>query len=286
MSNQINIAVGADISNLQQGLRAAVSTMEKSGRDMTDVSEAVGRLTESKFKTISQAYRQTSKDAEVLALHLGTESEAFKQAASMAQVYGSELQHVRAKIAGVDGAGGIQKAAGGFNMLGNSINQITRELPAFTYSMQTGFMAISNNIPIFVDQIESIKRANAELIAQGQPVQSVFKQIASSIFSFQTALSLGVTVLTVFGSEIVNFFTGVKQSAKEIEKMAEAQQTLNDKVRDYLMTEQQRAIYKENQAHKEVTDAIKSRIKTTEIFVSLFEYKQRTPFIAASYSIF
>jgi hypothetical protein len=265
MSNQINIAVGADIADLQQGLRAAVSTMEKSGRDMGSVAESVSRLTDSKFKTISQAYRQTSRDAEVLALHLGTESDAFKQAAQMAQVYGSQLQDVRSKIAGVDGSGGIQKAAGGFNMLGNSINQITRELPAFTYSMQTGFMAISNNIPIFVDQIESIKRANASLIAQGQPVQSVFKQIATSIFSFQTALSLGVTVLTVFGAEIVNFFTGVQKSAKELEKLAEAQQKLNEKVRDYLMTGQQKAIFEEEQAHKEVTDAIKSRIKSTQI---------------------
>jgi len=265
MSNQINIGVGVNIADLQQGLRAAVSTMEKSGRDMGSVAESVSRLTDSKFKTISQAYRQTSRDAEVLALHLGTESDAFKQAAQMAQVYGSQLQDVRSKIAGVDGSGGIQKAAGGFNMLGNSINQITRELPAFTYSMQTGFMAISNNIPMFVDQIESIKRANASLIAQGQPVQSVFKQIAASIFSFQTALSLGVTVLTVFGAEIVNFFTGVEKSAKELEKLSEAQQKLNEKVRDYLMTGQQKAIFEEEQAHKEVTDAIKSRIKSTQI---------------------
>jgi hypothetical protein len=265
MSNQINIAVGVNIADLQQGLRAAVSTMEKSGRDMSSVAESVSRLTDSKFKTISQAYRQTSRDAEVLALHLGAESDAFKHAAQMAQVYGSQLQDVRSKIAGVDGSGGIQKAAGGFNMLGHSINQITRELPAFTYSMQTGFMAISNNIPMFVDQIESIKRANAGLIAQGQPVKSVFKQIATSIFSFQTALSLGVTVLTVFGAEIVNFFTGVEKSAKELEKLAEAQQKLNEKVRDYLMTGQQKAIFEEEQAHKEVTDAIKSRIKSTQI---------------------
>ena len=38
---------------------------------------------------------------------------------------------------------------GQFNSLGNSINQLTREMPAFTYSVQTGFMALSNNIPIF-----------------------------------------------------------------------------------------------------------------------------------------
>jgi hypothetical protein len=118
---------------------------------------------------------------------------------------------------------------------------------------------------MFVDQIDSIKRANAELIAQGQPVQSVFKQLAGALFSWQTALSLGVTVLTVYGAQIVKFFTGVKQSKEELDKLAASQQALNDKVRDYLMTDQQKAIYEENEAHKEVTEAIKSRIKTAQI---------------------
>jgi hypothetical protein len=78
-------------------------------------------------------------------------------------------------------------------------------------------------------------------------------------------LSLGVTVLTVYGAEIVKFFTGVKQSKEELDKLAASQQALNDKIRDYLMTNQQKAIYDENEAHKEVTEAIKSRIKTTQI---------------------
>ena len=42
-----------------------------------------------------------------------------------------------------------------FNMLGNSINQITRELPAFSVSANTGFLAISNNLPILADAIAS-----------------------------------------------------------------------------------------------------------------------------------
>jgi len=266
MANQINIAVGANIKDLQEGLKLAVSTMEKSGKDMTAVGASVARLTESNFKDLSQAYRTTSKDAVILASQLGTDSEAFKQAAQMAQVYGNELAGVKAKIAGVDlGTQPVQKAAGQFNMLGHSLNQITRELPAFTYSMQTGFMAVSNNIPMFVDQIHSIKRANAELISQGQPVQSVFKQLAGALFSWQTALSLGVTVLTVYGAQMVRFFTGVKQSKEELDKLAASQQALNDKVRDYLMTDQQRAIFQETEAHKEITDEIKARIKTTQI---------------------
>ena len=41
-----------------------------------------------------------------------------------------------------------QQAAPRFNQLNMSIQQVARELPAFSYSISTGFMAISNNLPI------------------------------------------------------------------------------------------------------------------------------------------
>jgi hypothetical protein len=113
-------------------------------------------------------------------------------------------------------------------MLGNSVNQLTREMPAFTYSMQTGFMAISNNIPMFVDQINNIRTANAALIAQGQPVQSVFSQLATSIFSWQTALSLGVTLLTVYGAEMINALDATVAMAEANKLLVETQKKVED----------------------------------------------------------
>lgn len=93
--------------------------------------------------------------------------------------------------------------ASAFNPLSNSINQLTREAPAFANSIQTGFMAISNNLPIFFDAMQNIIIQNKELQAQGKPTQSVFKQLASSLFSFQTLLSVGVTLLTIYGKDLV-----------------------------------------------------------------------------------
>jgi len=56
-----------------------------------------------------------------------------------------------------------------FNPLSNSINQLTRETPAFANSVQTGFMAISNNLPIFFDAMQQSIAQQKELQAQGQP---------------------------------------------------------------------------------------------------------------------
>jgi len=105
--------------------------------------------------------------------------------------------------------------ASGFSPISNSINQLTREMPAFANSMQTGFMAISNNLPIFFDAISQAVKQNKELQAQGQPTESVFKSVAGAIFSVGTALSIGVTLLTVYGKDIVEFFTGATDVVDE-----------------------------------------------------------------------
>ena len=118
--------------------------------------------------------------------------------------------------------------AGSFNGLGNSINQITRELPAFTFSAQTGFLALSNNIPILVDEIGRLKDKNKELIAQGQPVKSTFSTILSSILSFQTAMGVGILLFTLYGKEIAEFTGNLFSASKGLDAIKESQTQLND----------------------------------------------------------
>ena len=64
--------------------------------------------------------------------------------------------------------GTIRRTKRQWDGLGNSINQLTREAPAFAVSMQTGILAVSNNIPILADEIANLKRRNTELINSGQ----------------------------------------------------------------------------------------------------------------------
>jgi len=116
----------------------------------------------------------------------------------------------------------------GFNGLSNSINQLTREVPAFTYSAQTGFLALSNNIPILVDQIQMLRAANLELAASGKPTTSVFKQIVSSLFSFQTALLVGVSLVVIYGKEIGDLFSKIANGSKSIDEAEVKLTALNE----------------------------------------------------------
>ncbi|MDY8137559.1 hypothetical protein [Aquimarina sp. 2201CG5-10] len=110
----------------------------------------------------------------------------------------------------------------GFDGLGNSVNQLTRELPAFTNSAQTGFLAISNNIPTLVDEINRLRSANKALASEGKPTKNVLTQLGSAIFSWQTAISIGITLLTVYGAELVEMAFGLSEAEKRQQKLNEA----------------------------------------------------------------
>lgn len=99
-----------------------------------------------------------------------------------------------------------KKAASGFNGLSNSINQVSRELPAFAFSAQTGFLAISNNIPILIDEITALRKANALLTADGKASVPVWKSVVGALFSWQTALSIGISLSVLYAKEIGAFF--------------------------------------------------------------------------------
>ena len=135
-------------------------------------------------------------------------------------------------LKGVDASMGIHNRNVGnyrsaFDGLGFSVAQLTREMPAFANSMQTGFMAISNNLPILFDELQKIKKANVELQATGQPTTSVFKQLAGAVFSFQTLLSVGVTLLTIYGAKIVDWVSNALSPAnKELEELNKKQKRI------------------------------------------------------------
>ena len=114
-----------------------------------------------------------------------------------------------------------------WNGLSNSINQITREGAAFAVSAQTGFLAISNNIPILADEISRLKAKNAELTASGKKGIPIWRQLVKGLFSWQTALSLGVTLLTVYGSEFISYISQLLQGKKGIDEVKASQEALN-----------------------------------------------------------
>lgn len=216
MSEKINVLIGANI----EGLRKALAESGKSLEEFGEIALKQPKKVKTAIDDLNKSYRDAVRDAKNLALTQGQTSEAFYEAQLKAKNLRNQIEGLNivvgqtGKIA--TGSGGVQNVTQRFDMLGHSVNQITREMPAFSQSMTTGFMAISNNIPMLVDQINSLRRANESLVASGQPVKSVFSQLVSSLFSWQTALSLGITALTVFGARIIESISTNEEAVRSL----------------------------------------------------------------------
>lgn len=107
--------------------------------------------------------------------------------------------------------------ASGFNGLSFQIQQVARELPSLAYGPQVFFGAISNNLPMLTDEIARARIQYNELVKSGQKATPVWKQILSSLVSWQTVLIAGITVLTLYGKEVVNWTASLFKGRKEID---------------------------------------------------------------------
>ena len=117
--------------------------------------------------------------------------------------------------------------ASGFNGLNMSVQQIVRELPSAAMGLNTFFLAISNNIPVLADEIKRAKAANEELKASGKKGIPIWKQVASSLFSWQSALIVGITLLTTHGDKVGEWITSLFKAKDGIAPLSAATSELN-----------------------------------------------------------
>ena len=97
------------------------------------------------------------------------------------------------------------------NGLSISTQQVLREVPTLANSLQQFFIAISNNVPIFVD---NFKRASAELGSFTKAVGATLKVV----FSWQTVLLVLLTILPRIAKAIHDRKKAQEEANKETEK--------------------------------------------------------------------
>ena len=153
-------------------------------------------------------------EAELERLRLAGETAApnLDQSANIAQIHALEKQleelHAQLKMLQNESESvqvtpaDIPNAQRQFNGLHNSIQQMAREMPSLAMGPQMFFMAISNNLPIFTDELARARKEYDELQKSGKKGTPVWKQVLSSLFSWQTAMTTGIMLLVMYGDEI------------------------------------------------------------------------------------
>lgn len=121
--------------------------------------------------------------------------------------------------------------ASGFSPLNFQIQQLARELPSLTVSTQQFFLAISNNLPMLVDEMQRARVANEALKKAGETTVPVWKQMLKSIGSWQTMLVVGITLLTAYGKEIGQWVAELFKGKIALNETKLVQSNINDAMR-------------------------------------------------------
>lgn len=142
----------------------------------------------------------------------------------------ASINQADAKIKALDATIGnhqrnVGNYASGWNGLNMSIQQIGRELPSLAVDWDTFLLAISNNLPILADEIKRAKEQYNALKNSGEKAVPVWKQVVSSIFSWQSALTVGITLLTLYGDKLVDWVGSLFTVKKAL---SETYQSLED----------------------------------------------------------
>ena len=164
------------------------------------------------------------------------------------------LEMIRLKEATGNHALSVGNYTKAWNGLGMATQQVVREMPAMAISAQTFFIAISNNVPILADEIKNLIRQNKEAAKMGRETTSVWKQLGKSLFSWQTILVLGLTILSLYGGKIIDWISNLGGADNMLKKVTKTHTEFLKSLKD---------------GNNEYTEAIESITRLNAIFKNI-----------------
>lgn len=115
-----------------------------------------------------------------------------------------------------------------FDGLGFSISQVARELPSLAISANTFFLAISNNIPMVIDEIQKLRAANEAAAKAGESQVSITGKLVKSLFSFNTVMVLILTAFSIWGKDITNWIGSLFKGKTTVDQLKRSTTDLKD----------------------------------------------------------
>lgn len=185
----------------------------------TQIKEAnrVAQLQATIAASAEGSYNRLSAQYELNKIKLNQMSAAEREAADGGKKLETETNALYQQMIKLQEATGNYRLSVGhyqrtWDGLGISISQVVRELPAAAVSLNTFFLSISNNIPMVVDEINRLRAQNKALRAEGKATVNVTRSIVKALFSWNAVLVVILTVLSMFGGQIIewigNLFKG------------------------------------------------------------------------------
>lgn len=204
------------------------STQIREANQIAQLQATIANSAEGSYNRLSAQYALNK-------IRLNQMSAAEREAADSGKKLEAETNAIYQQMIKLQEATGNYRLSVGhyqktWDGLGISISQVVRELPAVTVSLNTFFLGISNNIPMVVDEIKRLRRQNELLAAEGKETVSVTKSIVKSLFSWNTALVVLLTVFSMYGKEIITWIDRTFAGRDAAKSFEDALEDLNDEL--------------------------------------------------------
>lgn len=204
------------------------STQIREANQIAQLQATIANSAEGSYNRLSAQYALNK-------IRLNQMSAAEREAADSGKKLEAETNAIYQQMIKLQEATGNYKLSVGhyqraWDGLGISVSQVVRELPVAAVSLNTFFLSISNNIPIVVDEIKKLRRQNELLAAEGKEQISVTKSIVKSLFSWNTALVVLLTVFSMYGKEIITWIDKTLAGRDAAKSFEDALEDLNDEL--------------------------------------------------------
>lgn len=219
------------LAQLQTGLKGAKTDVQQLNRELgnqtREMNTADGSINQmrAQLRILNNTYDNLSASVRNSAAGDATLQQIKKLDAELKQLEANTGRYQR----------NVGNYSSAFGMLGLSVQQVARELPSLAVNWNTFFLAISNNLPMLADQIQIANKNYKELMAaqqQGQRLNEravpVWKQLISSLLSWQTAMVAGITILSLYGKDIIEWTKALILGRNAALSMNEVQKEVNN----------------------------------------------------------
>ncbi|MES2060835.1 MAG: hypothetical protein V4456_02885 [Bacteroidota bacterium] len=103
----------------------------------------------------------------------------------------------------------VKKYKEALDNLQSSINGLNSKLPSFADGMKAGLQGIGEKLPEVIESIKKLNEQNKELAASGQKPKSILKELAGSLFSLNSLVSVGITLLASYSGVIIDWISNM-----------------------------------------------------------------------------
>lgn len=235
-----------------------IAVLKEQQREAQNIAKLTAKLNNSE----AGSYNALSAQYSLNKIQLNKLSQEYRENTEAGQKLVKETEEIYAKMKVLQEATGkytlnVGNYKSSWDGLGVSIRNLAWELPSLAVSPGTFFLAISNNIPVVVDEINKARDAISKAKEAGEEFEPLWKKLSKAVLSWNTVISVAISLITVFGDDIVDWISNVIKGEKQADYLKEAMDGVNTAMQDG-QKEAQKSIVRLNLLYNATQDTTRS----------------------------